>query len=122
MKNCRVHPTHWLISTQVTRLALDLVLDSIDATCKQLAGLSPLKDLSPMRHAAESSAPALFMQARSDRIIALKHVEALANRYGGSRKLAIVDGTHSSPPAWKSTSASGALSRRRRGRAGSVER
>ena len=81
----------------VTRLALDLVLDSIDATCKQLAGLSPLKDLSPMRHAAECSAPALFMQARSDRIIALKHVEALANRYGGSRKLAIVDGTHSSP-------------------------
>ena len=97
VKNCRVHPTHWLISTQVTRLALDLVLDSIDATCKQLAGLSPLKDLSPMRHAAECSAPALFMQARSDRIIALKHVEALANRYGGSRKLAIVDGTHSSP-------------------------
>ncbi len=93
----KVHPTHWLISTQVTRLALDLVLDSIDATCKQLAGLSPLKDLSPMRHAAECSAPALFMQARSDRIIALKHVEALANRYGGSRKLAIVDGTHSSP-------------------------
>ena len=86
-----------MISTQVTRLALDLVLDSIDATCKQLAGLSPLKDLSPMRHAAECSAPALFMQARSDRIIALKHVEALANRYGGSRKLAIVDGTHSSP-------------------------
>merc|ERR1712138_327215 len=64
---------------------------------KQLAGLSPLKDLSPMRHAAECSAPALFMQARSDRIIALKHVEALANCYGGSRKLAIVDGTHSSP-------------------------
>ena len=81
----------------MTRLALDLVLDSIDATCKQLAGLSPLKDLSPMRHAAECSAPALFTQARSDRIIALKHVEALANRYGGSRKLAIVDGTHSSP-------------------------
>ena len=45
----------------VTRLALDLVLDSIDATCKQLAGLSPLKDLSPMRHAAECSAPALFI-------------------------------------------------------------
>lgn len=37
------------------------------------------------------------MQARSDRIIALQHVEALANRYGGARKLAIVDGTHSSP-------------------------
>lgn len=80
----------------VTRMALDLVLDAIDATCRQLAGLSPLKDLSPMRHASECSAPALFMQARSDRIIALKHVEALANRYGGSRKLAIVDGTHSS--------------------------
>ena len=42
-------------------------------------------------------APALFMQARQDRIIALAHVEALANRYGGARKLAIVDGTHSSP-------------------------
>ena len=33
-------------------------------------------------------APALFMQARNDKIIAMSHVEALANKYAGPRKLA----------------------------------
>jgi len=87
----------YVVGFSLTRMALNLVLESIDASCLQLAKFSPLKDLSPISHAATCVTPALFMQARSDRIIALSHVEGLANRYGGTRKLAIVDGTHSSP-------------------------
>lgn len=87
----------YVVGFSLTRMALNLVLESIDASCRQLAHFSPLKDLSPISHAAACVTPALFMQARSDRIIALAHVEGLANRYGGTRKLAIVDGTHSSP-------------------------
>jgi len=146
VKNYRVHPTHWLISTQAlyyqgfaaqesgvwpslscvvldspysdfTELAahvaserkavfggfslpkfvLDLLLASLDASVDARAGLRPTQHLSPVKHAPSCEAPALFVRARRDPLIAQEHVESLAKKYKGPRTLALVEGSHSSP-------------------------
>ncbi|KAJ1458389.1 hypothetical protein M885DRAFT_561604 [Pelagophyceae sp. CCMP2097] len=84
-------------SLALSQLALTMALDYVDAHVERVAGFSPVRDLVPARHAAQCSAPALFMRARGDKIVTLAHVEAVANAYAGPRKLALVDGTHSSP-------------------------
>ncbi|KAJ8599802.1 hypothetical protein CTAYLR_003990 [Chrysophaeum taylorii] len=88
---------YYLARTSVARTALGLVLDAIDLSVQHIAQVSPLTDLNPIQRAHHCSAPALFLQARNDKIIATNHVEDLANKYAGPRKLAIIDGTHSSP-------------------------
>jgi len=89
--------TQYLATFTIAQTALKLVLDSIDASVQKIVGVSPLQDLSPVSRVHLCTAPALFLQARNDRIISMQHVEELANKYAGPRKLAIIDGTHSSP-------------------------
>lgn len=87
----------YLASFSIAQTAIKLLLDSIDASVQKIVNVSPISDLSPIARAPHCTAPALFLQARHDKIIAMSHVEDLANQYAGPRKLAIIDGTHSSP-------------------------
>lgn len=76
---------------------LDLLLSSLDASVKKKAGFSPIQNLSPIKHAPHCRVPALFIRAKKDPLITQEHIEDLANRYAGTRTLALVEGNHSSP-------------------------
>ena len=79
------------------KFVLDLLLASLDASVDARAGLRPTQHLSPVKHAPHCEAPALFVRARRDPLIAQEHVESLAKKYKGPRTLALVEGSHSSP-------------------------
>ena len=79
------------------KFVLDLLLASLDASVDARAGLRPTQHLSPVKHAPQCEAPALFVRARRDPLIAQEHVESLAKKYKGPRTLALVEGSHSSP-------------------------
>ena len=79
------------------KFVLDLLLASLDASVDARAGLRPTQHLSPVKHAPSCEAPALFVRARRDPLIAQEHVESLAKKYKGPRTLALVEGSHSSP-------------------------
>ena len=63
---------------------------------RERAGVT-LDDLRPVARAPRCRAPALFLRATGDALLGAQHTEALARAYGGSRVIADVEGTHSSP-------------------------
>ena len=63
---------------------------------RERAGVT-LDELRPVARAPLCRAPALFLRATGDALLGAQHTEALARAYGGSRVIADVEGTHSSP-------------------------
>ena len=90
------------------KFVLDLLLASLDASVDARAGLRPTQHLSPVKHAPSCEAPALFVRARRDPLIAQEHVESLAKKYKGPRTLALVEGSHS-PPRCRRAAVRGSL-------------
>ena len=72
------------------------VIALLDASVRERAGVT-LDDLRPVARAPRCRAPALFLRATGDALLGAQHTEALARAYGGSRVIADVEGTHSSP-------------------------
>ena len=72
------------------------VIALLDASVRERAGVT-LDELRPVARAPLCRAPALFLRATGDALLGAQHTEALARAYGGSRVIADVEGTHSSP-------------------------